>query len=142
MCLIRSLRLSSRVLADTSQWQSQLVDVLGAGWLLEPLHNRCSKCVRSSLPQPRIPYGKPKACPGGGVQKNRRKPFTFHALLRTEHERFGKRAGDCCERRRIEERIAKCARRLVCSQCGHKGWRVTPIPKLGPMAEKRERQNR
>jgi hypothetical protein len=42
----------------------------------------------------------------------------------------------------IEERIAKCAKRLVCSRCGHKGGRMTPIPKLNPKAEMRKRQNR
>ena len=30
----------------------------------------------------------------------------------------------------IEERIAKCAKRLVRSHRGHKGGRMTPIPKL------------
>ena len=42
----------------------------------------------------------------------------------------------------IEERIARCAKRLVCSQCWHRGGRMTAIPKLDPRAEKRERQNR
>lgn len=40
----------------------------------------------------------------------------------------------------IGERITQCAKRLVCSQCWHKGGRMTPIPKLDPKAEKRTRQ--
>ena len=63
-------------------------------------------------------------------------------LLRTERQRFGKRfAGGCRECRRLKERIANCAKRLVCSHCGHRGGRMTPVPKLDPKTEKRERQN-
>lgn len=42
----------------------------------------------------------------------------------------------------IEERITRCAKRLLCSGCGHRGGRMTAIPKLDPRADKRGRQNR
>ena len=45
------------------------------------------------------------------------------------------------EWRQLRSGSPSASKRLVCSRCGHRDGRMTPIPKLDPRAEKRERQN-
>ena len=52
LCLMGSLRLSSRVLADTSQRQRELIWVLYLDLLVHPLHDGGRMRVSRTLTQP------------------------------------------------------------------------------------------